>query len=67
MTREAGDRSDPNGVPELFFTEHLGYTDSQAIATAQEFVDYLGRWGLTITPTAYLERLEAQGLVPPHD
>lgn len=60
MPREAGDRSDPDGVPELFFTEQLGYSDAEAIETTANLVRYLDTWGLRIAPTKYVAELEAK-------
>lgn len=57
MPREAGDRTSPGGVPELFFAEKLGYTDAAAIAAAAELVEYLATFGLELTPRSYLADL----------
>lgn len=59
-TRDAGDRSDPEGIPELFFKDKLGYSDAAAIETAADFVHYLGTWGLRLTPTKHLDELETR-------
>ncbi|ROZ88033.1 hypothetical protein [Gordonia sp. OPL2] len=59
-TRDAGDRSDPEGIPELFFEDKLGYSDAAAIETAANFVHYLDTWGLRLTPTKYLDELETR-------
>lgn len=57
--REAGDRSDPTGILETFFKDKLGYTDADAIQTASDAVEFLDYWGLTLTPTQYVAKLEA--------
>lgn len=59
MARDAGDRTDPDGIPELFFTQELGYNDADAIATAAKLVTYLDQWGLVLTPKSYLDHLQS--------